>query len=63
MESHRASVGHPVKTCLAEDRRCEADNLGNAVVEAFARFHQAHPRMPIFGRNVGLSKRVEVSET
>jgi hypothetical protein len=41
----------------------EADNLGDAEVEAFTRFHQAHPRMPIFGRNAGLFKRVEVSDT
>ena len=39
----------------------EADKLADAE-EAFTRFHQAHPRMPIFGRNAGLTKRVEVSE-
>jgi hypothetical protein len=40
----------------------EADKLADAEEEAFTRFHQAHPRMPIFGRNAGLTKRVEVSE-
>ena len=41
----------------------EADTLADAEEEAFTRFHQAHPRLPIFGRNAGLTKRVEVSQT
>ena len=39
-----------------------ADNLGDAEVEAFTRFRQAHPKLPIFGKHAGLSKRVEVSD-
>lgn len=40
----------------------EADNLGDAEVEALHLFRQARPEMPIFGKSADLSGRVEVSE-